>query len=453
MKICNIILIITLLSGIYTVTEAAPVITTKAVNDSVFDIYVSNLTEISTINFVVSYDAAGLEKPVVTDGALATAYKGALVGINTTVDGVVSGAYLFVGCMTNPASCSGMKSGGVLARITFNKKKAASNGITEIKTDVYSPTGELIGSESHVNLDVKSDTSTTSEAPKSSYTGGGTGGSSGSNGTTTPVATGVSTGVTITDPSITSAAQQQKPEEPKSDAGHQPAPQQPVSVEQPVAGQQNDTVSQVGGTASTPAKPVAAVLAELKGFDSVTDRFKDYKGARTLKAMAALLEQPEQRTRLIVQKPAVITADGKSLMTLRFQLNAAVTPSFSFKGANLKAIRSYSGGVWELDAVPQKGKTDVRVSIMSQGDSAEIPLTVIPPFEPKQEKELSEQTDAQIEALLAKPLATKTGKPAYDLNADGKQDYLDDYILLAHWYMKRLKADKDKKAVIPPKKP
>jgi hypothetical protein len=90
---------------------------------------------------------------------------------------------------------------------------------------------------------------------------------------------------------------------------------------------------------------------------------------------------------------------------------------------------------WELDALPQKGKSDVRLSLLLKGEHIEIPLVVVPPLGQAAARQVDALSAAALDALLAKPV--KNGKPLYDLNSDSKQDYQDDYLLVAHWLLKQ----------------
>ena len=154
-----------------------------------------------------------------------------------------------------------------------------------------------------------------------------------------------------------------------------------------------------------------------------------------MKRLSNLFDERNLQASGIVQSPAIVVSDGKTLVTVAVDLaNETDTPSFSLKGANLKSIRRVSSKKWELDALPQKGKSDVRLSIILKGERIEIPLVAVPPLH-QAGAELIALPVAALDALLAKPL--KNSKPAYDLNSDGLQDYVDDYILVAHWLLKQ----------------
>ena len=67
-------------------------------------------------------------------------------------------------------------------------------------------------------------------------------------------------------------------------------------------------------------------------------------------------------------------------------------------------------------------------------EQADISLVVIPPLDAAVNKATQSLSEKGINALLAK--GQSKGKLVYDLNSDGHQDYLDDYILVAHYLLK-----------------
>jgi hypothetical protein len=186
------------------------------------------------------------------------------------------------------------------------------------------------------------------------------------------------------------------------------------------------------------------LLKNLKSFESVAERFRTYKGARTLKGFSELFADSKSKVSGLIQTPKIAVSDGITLINLKVLLTAdSGVPSFSLRGANLKNIKNLSDGFLELDALPQGGKLDVRISMVIQKEVADIPLLVVPPVPVG----FLELTDSDLEKLLS-IMDLKNKTLPYDLNADGKQDYLDDYILVAHWLLKQ---QRDKK--IPAAKP
>ena len=150
-----------------------------------------------------------------------------------------------------------------------------------------------------------------------------------------------------------------------------------------------------------------------------------------MKGLSELFDGSSSKASGVVQTPKIAVSDGKKLITVKVSLPADLgVPSFSLKGANLKGIRSLSEKLLELDVLPQKGKLDVRLTIVMLKDVAEVSLLVVPPVS----GDILGLSELAIEKLLSRS-DSRNKSLLYDLNADGKQDYLDDYILVAHWLL------------------
>jgi hypothetical protein len=224
-------------------------------------------------------------------------------------------------------------------------------------------------------------------------------------------------------------------------------PAESVVVGSDSTSSQNEEVA----VADPPARKAAGVRSTtaLKSIQSVQEQFRTYKDIRTVQRMSALFDMKALSAAGILQTPDIAVTDGKSHVTVSIELaNEVDAPSFSLKGANMKSIRQLSDTKWELDAVPQKDKSDVRLSIIIKDERAEIALVAVPPITPAVAALLA-LSDAALDAQLAeKPLPND--KPVYDLNADGTQNYLDDYILVAHWLLKQKSGAKQEDKAVPP---
>lgn len=193
---------------------------------------------------------------------------------------------------------------------------------------------------------------------------------------------------------------------------------------------------------SPTAKSAKEALDSLKAVEMPLQRFRAFKGARTVKVLAPLFDAGAAAKKDVVQVPDIAVSDGKNMVTVKIELAASgMVPNFSLRGANLKSIRPISDRIWELDALPQKGKSDVHLSVLLGSERVDIPLVVIPPLDPELVKQTQDLSEAGVNALLAKA-EPKPGKLQYDMNSDGRQDYIDDYVLVAHYLLKKQKTDK-----------
>lgn len=205
-----------------------------------------------------------------------------------------------------------------------------------------------------------------------------------------------------------------------------PAYEVPIEAESSVT-----PASSTGGNISkTAATQTAIPGSHPKVTEGVLHHFRNFSGERSVKNLVDLFKINQAG---IVQNPAIAVSDGITPFVVR--LDSALlgaTPTFSFRGAHLETLRQLSDGSWELQAIPQKDKYLVYLSLNSGTEMFDIPLTVIPP-NIKTEGAVS-FSESHVAALLA-ATEGKEGKLVFDMNHDGKQDYLDDYILIGHYLL------------------
>lgn len=408
--------------------EAASIINIAPAGAAAYSITATDLQESAGIDLTVFYDAAALESPKVKSGVLTAS---AFMQENVATSGIVRIVFITGGAI---------KGTGELASVTFTSKGKASAQQPKLSSSVYAVTGSQLAVQStsgtpqtppeNIKVD---DTVKNSAASSSSAAGGSAGYVYPASGQSTQ-----QTGATLGSVSISQEPATQndlfredvRKEERREETAFQNVPA-------------DSGVVAVGGTAA-PRETAATVVTEtktvsmrstLKSSQSVLDRFSAYKDIRTLKRLSTLFDQSALQAAGIVQSPAIVVTDGKSIMTVAVNLpDEFDSPSFSLKGANQKSIRRVSDNKWELDLLPQKGKSDVRLSILLKGERTEIALVAVAPID-RRGTELTALSAADLDTLLARPLKNK--KPAYDLNSDGRQNYLDDYILVAHWLLKQ----------------
>lgn len=397
-----------------------------------YSITATDLPESAGIELSITYDDATLEAPQVKSGDLAA---GAIMDANVSASRAVRIVFITAGVI---------KGSGELASVTFTRKGNAPVPQPKLSSSVYAATGTQLAVQSTAGSDSSaaggSAAITTVAGPTD--TTEVTGNSSGNMPTSfvyQSSQTGTQTGSTVVSNLTLPAPGDQGAqlrEDGRKDGNREDPANQNVPAASGAADRGNATalVENASVLAVTETKS-ASTRSLLKSNQSVLDRFRTYKDIRTVKQLSTLFDVSTLHSAGIVQTPAIIVTDGKSLVTVSIDLaNLADTPSFSLKGANQKSIRRISDKGWELDALPQKGKSDVRLSIILKGERIEIPLVAVPPLN-HTGTALSALSITALDALLAKPL--KNNIPVYDLNSDGKQDYLDDYILVAYWLLKR----------------
>lgn len=438
MKLIDKCIVGLLLCSLFSVNEAvaAAKVTITQTSERTYSISVADVVRAAAIDFSILYDKDTLSNPVIENGPFATSASAISVPYDDATRGVFRVVYV---------TTANFEGSGLLATVSFTKTGKASSRLPDLQTSIFSIDGVQVAAQAVIDTTAAASTTATTGAAGTAATTATTG-TTGTTTTTTTTGAAATTGIagTMRTSATTGTAYSGTtsfPVTPQQEHKDEPKKQEYSDEHQPEARQQDSPPPSVGSSVAASAgltndsgKKTALQPSPLRSIQGVLARFRDYKGARTLKGFAAVFDNNEAKAAGIIQSPSIVVSDGKALVTVALDLPNDAAPSFSLKGANMKSIRRVSGKKWELDALPQKGKTDVRLSILLKGESAEVPLVVVPPLDRAAVK-LEALSPSALDALLAKPL--KNNKPAYDLNSDGKQDYLDDYILVAHWLLKQ----------------
>lgn len=173
---------------------------------------------------------------------------------------------------------------------------------------------------------------------------------------------------------------------------------------------------------------------------SILDRFRLFKGERNPKNLMALFDA--NPAVLFKQEPPIFLADGKgSVRVTIFEVSGATALNFVLISAKYVSSKKLSENEWLVEARPDKGVLSAGISILSDGKPREIPLTV----SPKVRTDLIRPGKVSEKDFTLYLKQRGTAKdPMFDLNRDGKRDYLDDYIFTAN-YLIALEKEKAKK--------
>jgi hypothetical protein len=165
---------------------------------------------------------------------------------------------------------------------------------------------------------------------------------------------------------------------------------------------------------------------------SVLDRFSEYKGKPTMVGYLSLFEQEGMIG--FRQDPPVVLADGKSTVRVSFisSTPTRTTSDIAVMGATLLSLKKDPEftNTFILELRPAKGELRASVSVPQDNVLMVFPLTLAPraSLEVGKKKGLDE---AAFKAFLAESGTPE--HPKYDLNNDGKRDYIDDYIFTANY--------------------
>ncbi|ABB32080.1 pentapeptide repeat protein [Geobacter metallireducens GS-15] len=210
--------------------------------------------------------------------------------------------------------------------------------------------------------------------------------------------------------------------------GDQPAQWQPS----PEAADREDKEHQPPTAPISPHTVPTTSVQEQKYavFKGVLERFKGYSGDRTPKALRALFDEPVATS--IKQDPAICITDGKMMIKVLLELpeSGSNAPNFALRGARLTSLQKQGDNRWLIEAVPEAGKIEATLTIVNGEKIVDYPLTVAPRVDVDVDKNgVTDEGDFSL--FLSKNGAAKV--PAYDLNGDGKHDYIDDYIYTANY--------------------
>jgi hypothetical protein len=371
-----------------------------------FTLQGTQLEEVTSFQLWITYDNGKLSNPRVTMGPL---FSSKLAAINFKANPIQIAVV-----DTNPIGSSG--SNCTIATIDFDTV-GASTGYTPVLKYL------LIPQPTDPNANSGNPSSLTD-----SSTGSGSGSGSGNITTNTGTGAGIGqVGGTLTFPGDT--ATKETPKENK-DTGAQTAPQdnpehKPAPAEMPPPPPPE--------AETKPSKPeVQPAPVPAKPIQSVIERFRLFTGERTVKNLTALFSRESGET--FSQSPAIAIADGKATVKLTITKVAGDrAPNFAFNSAHYVSLTRFDDGEWEVEVRPDAGAVSASVTMLLNGSLQEFPLTVTPKAEVSLIK-AGEVSEADF-LLFLKDSGTPSA-PKYDLNGDGKRDYLDDYIYTANYLVR-----------------
>lgn len=392
-------------------TAFAATITAGPSGNGVYAVVGSGLTGVGGMDVTVTYDTSTLGNPRVAKGVQ---LGNALFVANPNQPGVIR-----IGIV----STSGISSNNVtIATITFDRKGESSGLLTGLTATMISTSGApLAVTPSYSNAPttdasqvVKTETPPSDSPPSSPPGGGGVPGSS----TTSPSGGGVYLG-TVSMPGDDAKSQPEKKTE------TQKVDQQPLPSQEAAPGETHDTVK------AEPEEKKAPVEKKDIVYPAVSEKVKTSSEKVTMEKLLALFELPKELP--YAQTPRVVLSDGKASvrLTVRLAGDGKETPSFALKQAKLLSLQQGEGGEWLIEALPVVNTNEAALTVSLEASSILIPLTVAQPINGRSLgdlKVLSEKTFP----LFLKERGTKEA-PRYDLNGDGKRDYLDDYIFAANF--------------------
>lgn len=384
---------------------AAMTITLSPSGSGVFRLQGAGMAGVSAMDIVLQYDAATLANPRIEKGNL---ISGAMMAVNPNTPGIVRIAIVRI---------APIEGDGAILTFTFDRKNNSLGRIIGLNVKVADSKGPLQASVSFVNpKDTAAAVASGTDSPQ--------GTTAQLPATTTPTAQTIAPPVFVAGAGMKSDEDTgQKQEEPAVVPEDMPEPAaEPVL---PKAG----IVSTISGSDTVaPAKKTPVVYTR----KSVLERFREYTGVRTPKALIALFD-PEPMIGF-KQDPLVALSDGKDTVTVRFisTPERAGTADLTLTNAKLLSSKKdpHATNTWIVTLLP-KANTDSATLSVPQGDMLMVfPLVVAPKVMADLDGS-KKVTEADFKLFLKKRGTLKA--PRYDLNKDGVRDYRDEYIFTANY--------------------
>jgi hypothetical protein len=386
--------------------------------NGVFVIQGNNMDGVAGIQLDISYDATALATPTVTQG------------------GLVAGAMF----AANPGTV-----GSIKVAIISTKPFPANGQIALISFVSHTGTGSISGSTSLIDIAGKSvpggprftasdfQTSTTGSNNLIQTPGIPFSQPNVTAPPNTPTSVISSAPVTTMLGSVSMPSDVQVQSQPKvADAVKPPDTQgEPAKINEPAVARPVEPPAEKKAVPET-QKPEKVTTTSYKG---ILDNFREYNGEKTSAILIALFNKIITPT--IRQEPAVVLSDGKSALKIVVEIPVVgdKSPNFALNGAKLVSLTRDASSTWIIETLPQAGVVRASLTILTDSDIIEYPLTLAPLLEG------FKPTEADF-ALFLKDSGAAT--PKRDLNGDGKHDYLDDFIYTANFLVNKGDAVKGK---------
>jgi hypothetical protein len=431
-KIVLLLVVTALILSYASFAFCAPYVSISSSGNGVFDLQGIDFVGVSGAMVTITYDTATLSNPEVAQGGL---MAGSLMAANTSPPGNIVIALL-------NSSATAISGSGSLATIRFDLPGSSLGVIQSVRLELINSAGNRLPAQQAVisnpigskTQDTSGDeTKTTSQNSTPQYP----------ETTTTPAAGtgGGSSNVVGGTVNIPGEGEPSKPDAKGSPAADGAEQQKKEASGTPETGEAADKAS--SGTSSTgeagkkqDTKPVF--------YQSVLERFRTFTGPRTVQSLVALFDSSDMKG--VRQEPPVALSDGVAVVTIYISQppGEKEAPNFAFRNAKYRSLKMAGENSWAVEVLPETGGTSAAVKMLHQGVLTEVPLTIAPPL-PADVKigtggALSE---ADFNVFLKERGTTKS--PRFDLNGDGKRDYLDEYIFTANYLVKR---DSRKKATV-----
>lgn len=420
---------------------ALPTISISSSGNGVFVLHARELQSIAGLKVIVNYDSATLANPRVGKGPLGA---GATMWLpNASIPGSV---------VVTLAKEQGLPASGVIATITFDVAASPPGIIRSLQAQVSNVAGALVQyrtenpfwrvqneeglTDTKEGATQQGETSGSTDTTISTKTTLAGSGQSSSSTTTGGGAAPLQPDATPPAPSEEqAAAAPEAPAETTAEGSRQRSEDQPAEPSESASGGVG-TQARAGATADD-VQPLESLVREEKlsspaGYQSVLEQLRGFTGPKSPKSLTEIFSR--HSTPGVRQEPAIGLTDGSTKLRLLVTPHSAggKAPNFSLSGAQLLALRPGPDGSWVVEVLPAKGSYSATLTIVQGKVETVIPLLVAPPLAGGEQPKLTESAFAQF---LSERGTEKS--PHFDLNGDGRRDYIDDYIFSANYLARK----------------
>jgi hypothetical protein len=421
----SLIVFFILLFGTAPLGYAAATVIVSPTGNGQVNVQGDGFAGVEGVQIDIQYDKTALTNPRVEQGSL---ISGMLMVLHNE-----PGLLHYAGTYAFPKTTS--TASGTIAVISFDTLGNSPANLSGAAT-LKDPNGNVLqvlpfavqitGS----NTSTLTNTTTTDGANNGANTGSGTGTGTTvtSSGPVPPSATGNAIPVALGSVSMpdagTPAVAKTKDETPH-----------PISEPEKIEKQTSDAVAKEIASPTSEAALQSATQEKSAVFNkSVLERFREYQGEQSPKNLIALFKSVMAGN---TQEPPLALSDGNTIVKVFVDLPATgkVAPNFALKEAKLVSLKRTSDSAWVVEVLPNRGTFEAAVIVLQDDKTVNLPLTVAPPL--STDSKIGKGgvlTEADFISFL-KDRGTKKA-PRFDLNGDGKRDYIDDYIFTANFLAK-----------------
>ena len=420
-----VIVFFILIFGNAALGNAAATVTASSSGNGRFVVRGEGLAGFEGVFIEIKYDKTALANPRVTQGSLISGMP--MVTHNEP------GLLDYTGVDPFPKTRSGS---GPIAEITFDTVQSPTANVLGTAT-LKDPNGSVLLVQSFVVQVTGSNSDASNIVSGIDGAGAGTGSGSSGSGTASvtvsPAATGnvypvVLGSVSMPEAGTTAVAK-------TNDQASPPASETEKIQKQTTEVMEKEVVTPPTGEAPPQKSPQTVPQENKAAFErSVLEQFREYQGEKSPKSLIALLKSAMAGNR---QEPPLALSDGNTSVKIFVELpvSGKVAPNFALKEAKLVSLKKSSDSAWVVEILPNKGTFEAAVIVLEDNKTIKLPFTVAPPLSAGHKIGKGEVlTEADFITFL-KELGTEK-VPRFDLNGDGKRDYIDDYIFTVNFLIK-----------------